>query len=342
MSKNVHIDLKIGISFAISTGMFLILGLYILLSTQPIIEQFKFTVLETSDAISITTRLLTTIKEASMNFHSYTLRTEQSFYDNFTKNIHIFNAALEHAQHLNDNAIALKILHKNLPQITSLTSEYKNSGQKVHDLIGTFEQNIPKLAFLLSSFINEIEEFLKTLEEFVRSTGGKDAEAFKLIIDLNQLIETALLARGDFWRGLSTANSNAFETCLKMLKGSIRHMEAIKEANTVKEFTSPLESFIFSMKNLENIFIIIINNYDSIQENIQNQDAIMQNISTLLTEVIEANINKIGIESHSTVENLKLIRNIVLMLVAIGVIFSNTIGFIVARKINEGVYMPSK
>lgn len=342
MSKNVHIDLKVGISFAISTGMFLILGLYVLLSTQPIIDQFKITILETSDAISITTRLLTTIKEASINFRSYTLRTDQTYYDNFTKNMHIFSAALEHAQQLDDETISLKILNKNLPQVIALTKEYKEVGQKVYDLTERFKQNTPKLAFLLSAFINDIEEFLKTLEELVRSTGGKDAEAFKLIIDLNQLIETSLLARGDFWRGVSNANSNAFETCLKMLKGSISHMEAIKEANSVKEFTAPLESLIFSMKNLENIFVTIINNYDLVQENIQNQDAVVQSILTLLNEILEENMDKIGIESNSTVENLKLIRNIVLILVAIGVVFTNTIGFIVAKKVGEKTYIPSK
>ncbi|OMQ04416.1 hypothetical protein BW722_03030 [Lawsonia intracellularis] len=342
MSKNVHIDLKIGISFAISTGTFLILGLYILLSIQPIIDQFKITILETSDAISITTRLLITIKEASINFRSYTVRADQSFYDNFTKNIHLFNTALEHAQNLNDDSISLKILNKNLPQVIALKKEYKEVGQKVYDLTEMFKQNTPKLAFLLSAFINDIEEFLKTLEELVRNTGGKDAEAFKLIVDLNQLIETSLLARGDFWRGVSNANSNAFETCLKILKGSISHMEAIKEANSVKEFTAPFESLIFSMKNLENIFVTIINNYELAQENIQNQDAIVQSILTLLNEILEENMDKIGIESKSAVENLKLIRNIVLMLVAIGVIFTNTVGFIVAKKIGEKTYTPSK
>ncbi len=53
-------------------------------------------------------------------------------------------------------------------------------------------------------------------------------------------------------------------------------------------------------------------------------------------------MDKIGIESNSTVENLKLIRNIVLILVAIGVVFTNTIGFIVAKKVGEKTYIPSK
>ena len=96
------------------------------------------------------------------------------------------------------------------------------------------------------------------------------------------------------------------------------------------------------MKNLENIFVTIINNYELAQENIQNQDAIVQSILTLLNEILEENMDKIGIESKSAVENLKLIRNIVLMLVAIGVIFTNTVGFIVAKKIGEKTYTPSK
>lgn len=332
MSRNVHIDLKVGISFAISTGMFLILGIYVLLSTQPIIDQFKITILETSNAISITTRLLTTIKEASINFRNYTLKAEQSFYDNFTKNMHIFSTSLEYAQQLDDDSISLKVLNKNLPKVIALTKEYKKISKKVYDLTEMFKQNTPKLAFLLSVFINDIEKFLKTLEELVRNTGGKDTEAFKLIIDLNQLIETSLLARGDFWRGVNNANSNAFETCLKMLKDSINHMEAIKKANSVKEFTTPLESLIFSMKNLENMFVTIINNYELVQENIQNQNAVVQNILTLLNEILEKNMDKIGIESNSTVEHLKRIRNVVFILVAIGVVFTNIIGFIVAKK----------
>lgn len=332
MVKNIYIDLKVGLSFAISTAILLILGLYVLLSIQPLIERSKIVALETSDAIGTGSRLLSIVNEADMHFHNYILQFDASSYDNFTKSIHKLNAVLEHAQILGKNTTTLKILHKNLPQLIKRHNEYKEIGLKTHEAVTIFEQNIPKLAFLLNSILHEMKLFLKTLEDFVRTSGGKDAEAFKLIVEINPFIETALLARGDFWRGVSTSNSNAFEVCLKTLKGSIHHMELIKEKNTVKDFSPPLESFIFSMKNLENVFITTITIYDSIQKQLQSHEVIIQEMLNLINELSEVNINKVGTDARDTFDKLTLMRNIVLILVAIGIIFSNTIGFMLARK----------
>lgn len=331
MIKALRMDLKIAMSFAISTAIFLILGFYILLSTQPIIDQFKVTILETAESIDITARLSNIAKEASSNFNNYILKLEPSFYNDYIKNMHQFSVVLEHAQALDNDSISLKVLHKNLPQILSLTTEYKEVSQNSYEFIELFQQNIPKLTFALRELINDMKKFLKTLEEFVRNTGGKDAEAFKLIIEINKMVETALLTRGDFWRGLRAKNPNAFEVCLKTLKTSISHMEMIKKENTVKDFDSNLESFLFSMKNLENIFLATMSIYNSIKENVHAHDIIIQNISKLLNEITEINVSKINTETYHAEASIKTIRNIAIAIIAIGIIFSNTIGFIVAR-----------
>ncbi len=335
MQKKQYLDLKIGLSFAISTGMFLILGLYILIAIQPIIDYSKLATLETSEAIGNCANIISALKDTTTSFHHYEATRDVSFYKKTLKNLARLNIVLENIKKLDENSLTLKILHKKLPSLLNSITNYEKTINNACTYLQEFEENIPKLSFLINNTINEVHKFLSIPQDYIRSSGGKDAESLNIILKLNQIIYNALITRGEFWKGVSTQDTKVFQACIKTLKDSITILEEMEKKNTVPAFKAPLESFIFSIKNMENALTAVITNYTNFIIEQQKHCDFVDEVSDILNSIIKHNIDKMSSESQRIVQSLNQIKYVVLIVITIGVMFANTMGIIIARQANK-------